>query len=147
MRESDTYAELRPLLTRLFAVDRVENAIAPGFPDVLLSNSCQTIFVELKAEIGKRLHGAQVAWILRRAEKGCVDDAFVVTRNKQAWYIFWMIDVARNVGLVSLDLDHVKCAGPEAVVKNLYQYMFSNEGDMNDTRRRTAERLTGTQAQ
>lgn len=106
MKESVTYSKLRPELAKFFHIDRVENAIQPGMPDVVLSAFSRTLFVEMKAEIGKSLRGSQVAWCMKRAAKNCTSDMFVIARDMEQYVIFHMVDVAMNAGVVSLDLHH-----------------------------------------
>lgn len=139
MKESEAYHKLRPFLARLFAVDRVENAILPGMPDVIISRNDKTTFVEMKAKIGKHLRGSQVAWCLRRKEKECFADMFVLTYNGMHWHIFWMAEVAENGGLVSLDLAHVVYVNPELVAQFFYSYMFNPKEVAHDIRRRVGE--------
>lgn len=136
MKESKNYADLRPHLAKLFAIDRVENAIMPGIPDCVLSAKNRTLYVELKAEVGKRLRGSQVAWCLKRVEKKCVVDMFVVTKSHGDWVIFVMYDVANNAGLVSLSLDHSVCQSAEHVAQTLYEYLDEIQGGLHDVRRR-----------
>lgn len=136
MKESKNYSDLRPHLAKLFAIDRVENAVMPGIPDCILSAKNKTLYTELKAEVGKRLRGSQVAWCLKRVEKKCVVDMFVVTRHHDDWVIFVMYDVANNAGLVSLSLDHVVCKNAEHVAETLYEYLDEIQGGLHDVRRR-----------
>ena len=136
MKESVAYTRLRPHLARLFAVDRVENAISPGMPDVLLSCQNRTLFVEMKAAVGKYLRGSQCSWCMRRHERGCRDDMFVLALDNYTWYVWWTVDVVNNAGLVSLDLDVLSFNRPENVVKFFHDLLFNPEGVEYDTRGR-----------
>lgn len=125
MKESETYAILRPHLARLFAVDRVENAINPGMSDVLLSSEDRTIFVEMKATIGKILRGSQCAWCMKRNMRGCRADMYVLAYDGSKFYLFLMVDVVNNAGLVSLEVTHVVFTNPERVA----EFLSGNYGD------------------
>ena len=129
MKESVTYSKLRPELAKFFQIDRVENAIQPGMPDVVLSAFNRTMFVEMKAEIGKSLRGSQVSWCFRRVTKGCTNDMFVIARDMEQYVIFYMVDVANNAGEVSLDLYHVVKQTPEEVAAYFRMVLFGGQNE------------------
>jgi hypothetical protein len=116
MRESTAYSTLRPALAKCFHVDRVENAILPGMPDVMLSANDRTIYVEMKAELGKRLRGSQIAWCLKRHKRGCDEDMFILVEDMGQFLIFRMTDVALSGGMVDEKLYHIVKKTPNDVV-------------------------------
>jgi hypothetical protein len=128
MKESDAYAKLRPELVKYFHVDRIENAILPGMPDVILSAMNKTLFVEMKAAIGKRLRGSQVSWCLKRSAKGCNNDMFVIAEDVGHYLIFFMADVAKNAGIVELETYHQAFSTPSQVARFFDMYVLTVGG-------------------
>lgn len=127
MKESDAYRKLKPALSERFHIDRVENAIMPGLPDVMLSALNSTMFVEMKAEVGKRLRGSQVSWCLRRHLAGCSEDMMVLVEDMGQFLIFYMVDVANNGGLVELELYHEVKRTPQEVAQFFYECIVDEE--------------------
>ena len=94
--ESDIYDEMVESLGDYFAVERLENAVKFGTPDVTVSMDNRTIWVELKRSLEHELRGTQVAWLMKRAKAGCNNDAFIITMEGDNFIIIWAYEAASS---------------------------------------------------
>jgi hypothetical protein len=102
--EADVYQRFKRVLEPLKAhVHRIENAIQSGTFDVAISRSNRTLWVELKRDSSQQLRPSQIRWAMDRYQAGCVSDMWVVTANKNDWYIFDIVRVIIALGVLPKD--------------------------------------------
>ena len=99
--EASVYQSFRKALLPSFDVHRIENAAVAGTFDVALSNSNQTLWVELKRDYTERLRPSQLRWGMNRQKVGCDKDMWVVYPSyDDDWQILDFTQVLQARGIL-----------------------------------------------
>lgn len=90
MRETKLYSKLRPQLTRWGVVDRVENTLGSGMPDVYYNMGGVTGWLETKVAKGDEVHFEkfQPNWMRKHLRAG-LSRIFVVVMHRDSAIIVY----------------------------------------------------------
>jgi hypothetical protein len=113
MRESEVYQKVKQRLPR-FSVDRIENSIASGMPDCVITHATSMIWSELKvqshANILDDVRNSQLAWMYLKCKAGLSHKVCIISGHERKM----TLDIWR----VRLDVERLPTARNGIIVEH-----------------------------
>ncbi len=139
LSEAEIYAEFVKAMKKYVHIHRIENAIASGTFDCVVSYANSTFWCEFKENDEKELRASQVSWAKRRMDHGCYNDMLVITMMNDNFIIALASDLIMSDGPIN------KCKrisiGKKDIPEFFLHLYYSMRGNEDERDREGTEQL------